>query len=316
MGFFKTKKIQSLIIFIIVLVAILWIFQDNYLNVSFFKKSTNEIENTEDQDQERAYLEKIDNFIIKEYSNNQVLLHTIEADVYKSFKDSPVQLETVKVTTFDELQNEISTLNSNRAVIFESGTIHFIGDVEIKTVSGISHEIDTELLVVKDGQINSNRKIIYFGESAKINSQGMEMNIDKDTLNLNGDVEILQDNGAIVDTMDLFISHADGAKKYMSEKSTVYRSNQNIVNADKGIDIDMNSKLTRLLGNTEILTGSGSLLKSYDMIIDQSNDGEIFMSNSPSHFQSNTVDIKAKKMHYDAISKKLKLTDEVVATYE
>ena len=155
MGRFQTKKIQSLIIFIIVLVAILWIFQDNYLNVSFFKKSTNEIENTEDQDQERAYLEKIDNFIIKEYSNNQVLLHTIEADVYKSFKNSPVQLETVKVTTFDEFQKETVTLKSNRAVIFESGSIHFIGDVEIKTVTGVSHELDSELLIVKDGQINS-----------------------------------------------------------------------------------------------------------------------------------------------------------------
>ncbi len=316
MGLFQTKKIQLLIIFIIVLVAILWIFQGNYFNVSFFNKSINETETTEDQNQERSYLEKIDNFIIKEYSNDQVLLHTIEADVYKSFKNSPVQLETVKVTTFDEFQNETVTLNSNRAVIFKSGTIHFIGEVEIKTISGMSHEIDTELLVVKDGQINSNRKIVYLGESAKINAQGMEMNIDKDTLNLNGDVDILQDNGATVDTIDLFISHADGAKKYMSEKATVYRSNQNIVNSDKGIDIDMNSKLTRLLGNAEILTGSGSSLKSYDMIIDQSNGGEIFMSNSPSHFQSNTVDIRAKKMHYDAISKKLKLTDEVVATYE
>jgi lipopolysaccharide export system protein LptA len=127
---------------------------------------------------------------------------------------------------------------------------------------------------------------------------------------------MLQDNGTTVDTMDLFISHADGAKKYVSEEVTVYRSNQNIVNSDKGIDIDMNSKLTRLLGNVEVLNGTGSSLKSYDMIIDQSNGGEIFMSNSPSRFQSNTVDIKAKKMHYDSISKKLKLTDEVLAIYE
>ena len=316
MALFQTKKIQSLVILIIVLVGILWIFQDNYLNVPFFNKSTNEIEITEDQNQERSYLEKIDNFIIKEYSNNQVLLHTIEADVYKSFKNSPVELETVKVTTFDEFQNEAVILNSNRAVIFKSDIIHFIGEVEIKTVSGISHEIDTELLIVKDGQINSNRKIVYLGESAKINAQGMEMNIDKDTLNLNGDVEILQDNGSTVNTIDLFISHADGAKKYLSEEATVYRSNQHIVNSDKGIDIDMNSKLTRLLGNVEVLNGSGSSLKSYDMIIDQSNGGEIFMSNAPSRFQSNTVDIKAKKMHYDSISKKLKLTDEVVAIYE
>ena len=316
MGLFQTKKIQSLIIFIIVLVAILWIFQDNYLNIPFINQSTNETEITEDQNQERSYLEKIDNFIIKEYSNDQVLLHIIEADVYKSFKNSPVQLETVKATTFDEFQNETVTLNSNRAVMFKSGTIHFIGEVEIKTVSGVLHEIDAELLVVKDGQISSNRKIVYLGESAKINSQGMEMNIDNETLNLNGDVEILQDNGAIVDTMDLFISHADGAKKYVSEEATVYRSNQNIVNSDKGIDIDMNSNLTRLLGNVVVLNDSGSSLKSYDMIIDQSNGGEIFKSNSPSRFQSNTVDIKAKKMHYDSISKKLKLTDEVVAIYE
>ncbi len=316
MGLFQTKKFQSLIIFIIVLVAILWIFQGNYLNVSFFNKSTNDTKTTEDQNQERSYLEKIDNFFIKEYSNEQVLLHTIEADVYKSFKNSPVELEAVKVTTFDEFQNETVILNSNRAVIFKSGTIHFIGEVEIKTVSGISHEIDTELLIVKDSQINSNRNITYLGESAKINAQGMEMNIDRDTINLNGDVEILQDNGATIDTIDLFISHADGAKKYISEKATVYRSNQNIVNSDKGINIDMNSKLTILLGNVEVLNGFGSSLKSYDMIIDQSNGGEIFMSNSPSRFQSNTVDIKAKKMHYDSISKKLKLTDEVVAIYE
>jgi len=316
MGLFQTKKIQSLIIFIIVLVAILWIFQDSYLNVSVFNKSTNEIEATEDQNQDRPYLEKIDNFFIKEYSSDQVLLHTIKADVYKSFKNSPVELETVKVITFDEFQKETATINSNRAVIFESSTIHFIGEVEIKTLSGISHELDTELLIVKDGQINSNQKIVYLGESAIINAQGMEMNIDRDTMNLNGDVEILQDNGSTVNTKDLFISNVDGTKKYMSEEATVYRSNQNIVNADKGIDIDMKTKLTKLLGNVEVLNGSESSLKSYDLIIDQSNGGEIFMSNSPSRFQSNTVDIKAKKMHYDAISKKLQLIDEVVAIYE
>ena len=178
-----------------------------------------------------------------QYSNDQVLLHTIEADVYKSYKNTPVQLETVKVTTFDEFQKENLTLQSNRAVIFKSGSIHFIGEVDIKTVSGISHEIETELLIVKDGQINSNRKIIYQGETAKIIAQGMDMDLDKDILNLNGEVQILQDTGATIDTKDLFINQADGEKKYMSKEATVYRSNQNIVNADNGIDIDMNSEL-------------------------------------------------------------------------
>ena len=316
MAIFQTKKIQSFIVFIIVLAAILWIFQDNILNISVFKKTTEVSELSEEQIKDNPYLEKIDNFIIKEYSSDQVLLHTIEADVYKSFKDSPVQLEIVTVTTFDEKQNETLTLTSDRAVIFKSGSIHFIGEVEIKTLSGISHEIDTELLVVKGDEIKSNRDVFYLGENAKIKAQGLDMNTKSDLVNLNGDVEILQDSGATLTTKNLLISHGSGEKRYESKEKTVYKSNDNIVNADRGVDINMKTEQTKLLGNVTVVNGFGSSLTSYDLIIDQSNDGEIFKSNSPSRFQSNTVDIKAKKMHYDAITKKLKLTDEVKATYE
>ena len=316
MAIFQTKKIQSFIVFIIVLAAILWIFQDNILNISVFKRTTEVSELSEEQIKDTPYLEKIDNFIIKEYSNDQVLLHTIEADVYKSFKDSPVQLEIVTVTTFDEKQNETLTLTSDRAVIFKSGSIHFIGEVEIKTLSGISHEIDTELLVVKGDQIKSNRDVFYLGESAKIKAQGLDMNTKSDLVNLNGDVEILQDSGATLTTKNLLISHGSGEKRYESKEKTVYKSNENIVNADSGVDINMKTEQTKLLGDVTVVNGFGSSLTSYDLIIDQSNDGEIFKSNSPTRFQSNTVDIKAKKMHYDAITKKLKLTDEVKATYE
>ena len=316
MAIFQTKKIQSFIVFIIVLAAILWIFQDNILNISVFKKTTEVSELSEEQIKDTPYLEKIDNFIIKEYSSDQVLLHTIEADVYKSFKDSPVQLEIVTVTTFDEKQNETLTLTSDRAVIFKSGSIHFIGEVEIKTLSGISHEIDTELLVVKGDQIKSNRDVFYLGESAKIKAQGLDMNTKSDLVNLNGEVEILQDSGATLATKNLLISHGSGEKRYESKEKTVYKSNENIVNADRGVDINMKTEQTKLLGDVTVVNGFGSSLTSYDLIIDQSNDGEIFKSNSPTRFQSNTVDIKAKKMHYDAISKKLKLTDEVKATYE
>ena len=316
MAIFQTKKIQSFIVFIIVLAAILWIFQDNILNISVFKKTTEVSELSEEQIKDTPYLEKIDNFIIKEYSSDQVLLHTIEADVYKSFKDSPVQLEIVTVTTFDEKQNETLTLTSDRAVIFKSGSIHFIGEVEIKTLSGISHEIDTELLVVKGDQIKSNRDVFYLGESAKIKAKGLDMNTKSDLVNLNGDVEILQDSGATLTTKNLLISHGSGEKRYESKEKTVYKSNENIVNADRGVDINMKTEQTKLLGDVTVVNGFGSSLTSYDLIIDQSNDGEIFKSNSPTRFQSNTVDIKAKKMHYDAIAKKLKLTDEVKATYE
>ena len=316
MAIFQTKKIQSFIVFIIVLAAILWIFQDNILSISVFKKTTEVSELSDEQIKDTPYLEKIDNFIIKEYSSDQVLLHTIEADVYKSFKDSPVQLEIVTVTTFDEKQNETLTLTSDRAVIFKSGSIHFIGEVEIKTLSGISHEIDTELLVVKGDQIKSNRDVFYLGENAKIKAQGLDMNTKSDLVNLNGDVEILQDSGATLTTKNLLISHGSGEKRYESKEKTVYKSNENIVNADRGVDINMKTEQTKLLGDVTVVNGFGSSLTSYDLIIDQSNDGEIFKSNSPTRFQSNTVDIKAKKMHYDAIAKKLKLTDEVKATYE
>ena len=316
MAIFQTKKIQSFIVFIIVLAAILWIFQDNILNISVFKKTTEVSELSDEQIKDTPYLEKIDNFIIKEYSSDQVLLHTIEADVYKSFKDSPVQLEIVTVTTFDEKQNESLTLTSNRAVIFKSGSIHFIGEVEIKTLSGISHEIDTELLVVKGDEIKSNRDVFYLGENAKIKAQGLDMNTKSDLVNLNGEVEILQDKGATLTTKNLLISHGSGEKKYESNEKTIYKSNENIVNADRGVDINMKTEQTKLLGDVAVVNGFGSSLTSYDLIIDQSNDGEIFKSNSPTRFQSNTVDIKAKKMHYDAITKKLKLTDEVKATYE
>ena len=316
MAIFQTKKIQSFIVFIIVLAAILWIFQDNILNISVFKKTTEVSELSEEQIKDTPYLEKIDNFIIKEYSSDQVLLHTIEADVYKSFKDSPVQLEIVTVTTFDEKQNESLTLTSNRAVIFKSGSIHFIGEVEIKTLSGISHEIDTELLVVKGDQIKSNRDVFYLGENAKIKAQGLDMNTKSDLVNLNGDVEILQDSGATLTTKNLLISHGSGEKRYESNEKTIYKSNENIVNTDRGVDINMKTEQTKLLGDVTVVNGFGSSLTSYDLTIDQSNGGEIFKSDSPSRFQSNTVDIKAKKMHYDAITKKLKLTNEVKATYE
>jgi LPS export ABC transporter protein LptC len=316
MAIFQTRKIQSFIIFIIVLAAIFWIFQDNILSISILKKSTGKSELSEEQFKDTPYLEKIDNFIIKEYSSDQILLHTIEADVYLSFKDSPVQLETVKVTTFDDKEYETKTLTSERAMIYKSGSIHFIGEVEIKTVSGISHEVDTELLVVEGNQINSNRDVFYLGEKAKINSQGLDMDTSSDTMNLNGNVEIIQDNGAIIDTNNLYVSHYFGEKKYSSKEKTIYRSNQNIVTADKGVDINMISDNIKLFGDVNVVNGFGSTLTSSNLIIDQSNSGEIYKSNSLSHFQSNTVDIKAKKMHYDAIAKKLKLTDEVKATYE
>lgn len=316
MAIFQSKVIQSTIFLIIVLVVILWVLRDNVLSISLKNKPTEESLTNKGKIENISYIEKIDNFIIKEYSKDKILLHTIQADVYKSYKDSPVQLENVKVKIFDEFKNETLILKSNTAEILNSGSIHFIGEVEIKTLSGISHEIDTELLIANDDKISSNKDVFYKGEKIKIKAQGMDMNIESDILNLNGNVEIVQENGSTLNTLNLLISHSLGEKKYASEGQTLYQSKENTLSTDKGFDINMSLNQTKLLGSVKGVNGFGSSITSNDLVIDQSNGGEIFKSNSPSRFQSSTVDIRAGDMHYDTVAKKLKLTDGVLATYE
>ncbi len=142
------------------------------------------------------------------------------------------------------------------------------------------------------------------------------MNIESDTMYLKGNVKILEDSGVTINTKNLYVSHNDGEKKYKSKEATVYRSKNNIINSDKGIDIDMNFKLMKLLGDVEVLTRAGAVINSSNVEIDQSNDREVLKSNSPSHFKSDTVDIRAKKMHYDGVTNKLELMNKVLAVYE
>jgi hypothetical protein len=78
----------------------------------------------------------------------------------------------------------------------------------------------------------------------------------------------------------------------------------------------MNKNLIKLLGKVEILGLSGTTMESNNLLIDQSNGGEVYKSNDSVHYQSTTVNIKAIKMHYDAITNKLELMDEVLAVYE
>ncbi len=318
MALFQTKKIHSFILFIIVLVAVLWIFQDNFLKLLASQKVTEQLVSNAEEVKETAYLEKIDNFILKEYSNQQILFHTIQADTYYSYKNSPVQIFQVEVKTFNETQEEGLVLTSNRAEILKSGEMFFNGEVKIQTKTGVLHELDTESLIVlsDNGQIKSNKEVTYLGETVRIISEGMEMSIDSDTMYLSGNVKIFEDSGMTVDTKNLYIIHDAGEKIYKSKEKTVYRSKDTIVNSENGIDMDMNIQLINLLGKVEVLSGPGGILKSTNVIIDQSNDGEVLKSNSLSHFKSNTVDIKAKKMHYDAVTKKLKLMNRVVAVYE
>ena len=143
MAAFQIRKIQS-IVFIIVMIAILWLFQDNIIGISLLQKNSQQSDNIKEEINEAAYLEKIDNFVIKAYSNEQLLLHIIEAETYYSYKNSPVQLLNIKLTTYDDVGQKGAVLTSNRAEILESGEIFLNGEVNIQSKNGVSHEINTE----------------------------------------------------------------------------------------------------------------------------------------------------------------------------
>jgi len=317
MAAFQIRKIQS-IVFIIVMIAILWLFQDNIMGISLFPKNSQQSDNILEEINEATYLEKIDNFVIKEYSNEQLLLHIIEAETYSRKKNKPVELLNIKLTTYDEAGQEGVVLSSNRAEIIESGEIFFNGEVNIQSKNGVSHEINTESLIVfsNNGQIKSNRKVTYLGENAKIDAQGMEMNIEDDTMSLIGKTIINQDSGSVIETTNLFVSHTDGKKLYKSTEKTFYNSNDNKVSADKGIDLDMNENLMKLLGTVEALNSSGSTMNSYNLIVDQSNGGEVYKTNDSTHYKTQVSDIRAKRMHYDVKTKKVELTGGVLGVFE
>ena len=246
------------------------------------------------------------------------MLHIIEAETYFRKKNKPVELLNVKVTTYDEFGQQGVVLTSNRAEILKSGEIFFNGKVSIQSKNGVSHEINTESLIVfsNRGQIKSNRKVNYLGKNAKIDAQGMEMNFEDDTMSLVGKTIINQDSGSVIETTNLFVVHADGEKLYKSIEKTFYSSNDNKVSADKGIDLDMNENLMKLLGKVEILNSSGSTMNSYNLIIDQSNGGEVYKASDSTHYQTQVSDIRAKRMHYDAKTKKVELMGGVLGVFE
>ena len=318
MVIFQTKKIQSFIIFIIVLAAIVWMFQDNILRMSFFEKTSDNIELNQFKSGDSSYLEKIDNFNVKEYSDNQKILHIMTADTYFSYRDSPVQLVNIKVTTFNENQKEGLTLNANLAQINKQGEIFFNGDVLIKTKNNAIHEINSESLmyISDDGVIKSNQDVVYTGEASTINSQGMLMNINSDKLLLNGVVNISHKSGSLLESSNLSINHFNDEKVYQSKERTIYRSTENEITADAGFIMNMNNNLTNLLGNVKFIGATGTTMYSSNLIVDQSNDSEVFKTNDSTKYNSPESNIRSNKMYYDTSVNKIKLTGNVVAIYE
>jgi hypothetical protein len=142
------------------------------------------------------------------------------------------------------------------------------------------------------------------------------MNTDDDTMELKGDIRIDQNSGSEIKTKNLFVDQSDGKKHYHTKEYTTYLSEMSIINADKGMDLDMNQHIIELLGKVEILQSSGSKIQSKNLIVDQSNGGEVYKTDNTIHYQSQVADILAQSMHFDAKRQKIKLTGGVTARYE
>ena len=57
-------------------------------------------------------------------------------------------------------------------------------------------------------------------------------------------------------------------------------------------------------------------MNSYNLNVDQSKGGEVYKTNDTTHYQTKVYDIRARRMHYDAKTKKVELMDGVLGVYK
>ena len=81
---------QSFATFIIIAVIALWMNQDAFLTVDVVADTNSENESIKEQIKVAPYLEKIENFALEEYTEDQLLSHYIEAETYYNFENSPI----------------------------------------------------------------------------------------------------------------------------------------------------------------------------------------------------------------------------------
>ncbi len=316
---FQFRSNLIIVLFIIVVIGTMWLLMQG-LSYSFNLLQGKEpalLTDNEVISQEVSYIEKIDNFALQEFDQDQQLSHFIEAKKYFNFKNTPALLLDPKVTIYNEKGDEDYILTSNRANYLDSGEIKFKGKVNIRSSTGVTHKMNTQELLVstKTHDLISNKKVTYLGERAKMIAQGMHMKAKEDKMKLLGKTRINQDGGQEILTTDLYIDQSNGQKHYYSKNSTTYLAPDNKIYAD-GIDMDMRKEIIQLLGKVKILQNSGSKINTQDLIVDQSGGNEVYRTRERIRYQSEVADIHATGMHYDAKNQKIKLTGGVVGRYE
>ena len=316
---FQLRHNLLITVFIIVVIGVMWLLMQG-LSYSFSAlqgKAPAPLTENEIVSQEVSYIEKIDNFALQEFDENQQLSHFVKAKSYFNFKESPALLLDPRVTTYNEKGKADYVLTSDRAHYLDSGEIKFKGKVDIHSSTGVTHKMNTQELLVstKSDDLISNKKVTYLGERAKIIAQGLHMKAKEDKIKLIGKTSINQDTGQKILTKDLYIDQSNGQKHYYSKNNTTYLSIDNKIYAD-GIDMDMRKEIVQLLGKVKILQDSGSKINTKDLIVDQSGESEIYRTKERIHYQSKVANIHATGMRYDAKNQKIKLTGGVVGRYE
>lgn len=305
---FHLRRNLLVVVFIIVPIGIVWLFIT--LVLSMFTSDDNI--NT---DKITNYIEKIDNFALQEFNSKQQLVHFVEAKNYFNFKQAPALLIEPTVTTYNEKGEESYTMTSKRANYLGNGDIKFQGKVDIKSNTGIVYKMHAKELSVntKTSDLISQREITYFDEHSKVLAEGMTMIETKDKMQLWGKISISQDGGQEIFTRDLTIDQSNAQKHYYSKRDTTYVADGNKIHAQ---GVDMNKNLVKLLNTVKILQKSGSIINTKNLVINQSNNKEIYSTKEKVHYQSRTVDIHSTGMHFNAKAKKVKLTGGVIGHYE
>ncbi len=315
---FQLRHNLLITVFIIVIAGIMWLLME-LLSYSFDVVTVDNdkpLSDNEAVSKEVSYVERIDQFALQEFDDQQRLSHYIEAKQYFNFENSPALLIDPVVTTYDEKGKQDYVLSSDRAHYLETGDIRFSGKVDVHS-SGITHKMNTQELLVgtKTDDLISNKKVTYLGQNNKMVSQGMRMKTKADKMKLTGDTKIFQDSGQKILTKDLYVDQSNEQQHYYSDHDTTYLSEENKIYA-AGIDMDAQKEVLKLLGNAKILQNSGSTINTKDLIVDQQDGAEIYKTKEKIHYQSGVADIHAVGMNYDALKQKIKLTGGVVGRYE
>lgn len=312
---FQFRSNLIIALFIIVIIGVMWILIE-LLSYSFGKSSPTLTEN-EIISKEVTYLEKINQFSLQEFDGHQNISHFVEAKSYFNFKNRPALLLNPKVTTYDELGKENYVLSAQRANYLDNGKVKFTEEVDIRSISGVTHKINTDELIIdtETDDLISHNKVTYLSEQGRIVAQGMHMLTKQDKLKLTGKTVIHQEGGQRILTKNLHIDQSNGKKHYYSKSDTSYLAKHNKIDAS-GIDLNMQTELLTLSGKVNILQKSGSKINTRDLIIDQSKGGEVYRTKESIRYQSKVAEINAVGMHYDAKNQKIKLTGGVVGRYE